>query len=96
MAVAAEKEIHKLQNVSSDQPVGELPYSIAIRLTWLQLTWLQLTRLHLARLQPVLFNCNPPEQFEVRQHFAGSQDHARQRILGDRNGQPCLFANPLI
>ena len=43
-----------------------------------------------------LLDRNSSEQFEIRQHLAGSQHHARQRILGDRNRQSGLFANPLI
>ena len=36
------------------------------------------------------------EQFEIRQHLAGSEHDTRQRIFGDGHRQPCLLTYPLI
>src|SRR5689334_21240603 len=39
---------------------------------------------------------NLPQQSEIAEHAPGSQHHRSQRIVGDRNRQPGLLADPLV
>src|ERR1700679_1718715 len=43
-----------------------------------------------------LIDRNRAQQFEIAEHFSGSQHHRRQRIVGNRYRQPGLFADALV
>src|SRR2546422_7737715 len=48
------------------------------------------------RRRTPLFYRNSTQQVEVREHLARAQDHGRQRVLGNGDGQAGLLADALV